>query len=92
MKFQLKFRLLLLKTYFDTGLGLTNYIKYFIAFFALASKDIFWTIFFGLAYALSCFIIGFIWYHYKWIEVQNEVSNRYNPFVKEMRRKIKRKI
>ena len=87
-EFKFKYRLLLQKRYFDTGLGLTNYIKYLIAFFGLASSDIKTTLWIALTYGVACYFIGRIWFLYNWPEIDMEISNNYNLFVKEMRRKI----
>lgn len=80
----------LLKAWFEKGYGLTNYIKYIIALFGLSSLNVKATLIMGLVYGLSCFLIGWVWYHYKFIEAEHEVNNRVNPFVKEMRSTYKR--
>lgn len=76
---------LLYKAYFDRGLGLTNYVKYLIAFFGIASSDVRTTMYIAVAYAMICFILGKLWYKYKLIETEYEVQNNVNPFVREMR-------
>ena len=92
MNFQNKYRLVLWKSYFDQGLGLTNYLKYVIGFFALASKDLTSTFIFVGIYLVFCLILGYCWFKYGWVQVQQEVSNNYNLFVKEMRKSVCRKI
>jgi len=89
MKFKTKYKLCLTKRYFDTGYSLTNYMKYFIAFFGLASRDIQTTMIIGFSWVFACFFIGWIWIKYKFIEAEQEVTNQFNLFVKEMRKKIK---
>ena len=79
------YRFCLLKAYLDKGVGLTNYFKYFMALFALASMDVKTTLIICFIYAIFCFALGYFWYKYDFIEGENEVSNRFNPFVKEMR-------
>jgi len=88
MKFKTKYKLCLWKSYFDKGLGLTNYVKYLIAFFSLASRDIEAILFLGAIYGVFCFLLGWWWYSSDFIEAEIEVSNKFNKFVKEMRRKI----
>ena len=85
MKFNTKYRLALLKRYFDTGYSVTSYIKYMIAFFGLASADLKATLIIGVAYGIFCFIFGYLWIKYNWYTAEQEVSNQYNLFVKEMR-------
>ena len=82
-----RYRLLLHKSYFDKGLGLTNYAKYLIAFFALASQDIKNTLIFTLIYCVVCYFLGMTWYKTGWTIIETEVGNDYNLFVIEMRNK-----
>lgn len=88
MKFKIKYKICLLKSYFDKGLALTNYIKYFIAFFGLASQNVKQTLIIAFIYAVFCFILGYFWFRSGFIKAENEVNNRFNLFVKEMRNKI----
>lgn len=96
MKFETKIKLNLYKRYFDTGLGLTNYAKYFIAFFGLASRKVLTTLIIGFLYAVFCFFLGWWWLNSDFYKAEVELSNRYNLFVLEMRKKIgipnKRKV
>ena len=80
-----KFRFLLWKRYFDTGLSVTGYVKYLIAFFGVASSDVRMTLVLGIIYGMLCFVIGYAWYRYDFVEANNEIDNRFNRFVREMR-------
>lgn len=80
-----KFKFLLWKRYFDTGYSLTGYVKYAIALFGISSLDVSTTLTLGFVYALVCFAIGYLWYKYKFVEADNEISNRFNLFTREMR-------
>jgi hypothetical protein len=91
MKFQTKYKLVLLKTYFDNGYGITSYFKYGIALFGLSTLDVKNTLIIFSLYGLSCFLVGWLWFRFGWAVAQNEVGNKYNLFVREMRKKIKAK-
>lgn len=77
---------MLWKKYFDSGYSITNYLKYFIAFFGLASRNIKWTMIVGFAWAIACVILGRAYLKHRWFEIDIEITNRFNPFVKEMRK------
>ena len=89
MNFNNKYRLLLYKDYLDTGMGLTSYVKYLIAFFGLASADVKTTMWIAAGYAVFCFLLGYAYYRYEWVLAGHEVGNRYNLFQKEVREKLK---
>ena len=88
-------KILWIKRYFDTGLGLTNYLKWLIAIFGYYSlaKDLdpIFVISLGILYLLSCILIGWLWIKHKLIEQENEISNILNPFQVEIRKKLKGK-
>ena len=88
MKFKDKYRIFLYKKYLDMGLGLTNYVKYIIAFFGIASSDVKATLWIAFFYAIFSFFLGLAYFKYKWAEVDAEIANNYNPFVKFVKRKI----
>ena len=91
MKFETKYKICLWYNYFGTGIGLTNYLKYLIFMFGIASMNVKWTLIFGFGWGILCFILGWTWYKYKWPLAEAEVGNRYNLFIKEMRKKFKDK-
>ena len=83
------YKFFLVKAYFDKGFSILNYLKYLILLLGLEriiGGDVSSAILMITAYAIVCFILGFIIYHYKFIEAENEVRNRYDPFIKEMRK------
>ena len=91
MKFKTKYKITLIKSYFDTGYGITSYFKYGIALFGLTTLDAVTTLLIFFFYGLSCFFIGWLYFKYGWVVAQNEVNNKYNLFVKEMRKRINQK-
>ena len=64
-------------------------LKYFIAFFGLASRDVNSTMWMAIGYTLGCYLLGWIWFNTDFNRANIEVGNQYNNFVKEMREKFK---
>ena len=83
-----KYKFCLMKAYFDKGYSLTNFVKYVIALFGLASLDVKTTMILALIYAPSCFILGLFWYKVGLREEEIEVNNTFNKFVGEMRNNL----
>ena len=82
------FRFLIFKSYFDKGWGLTSYLKYIIALFGISSLNVKATLIIGFVYGVCCYIIGRAWYKYGLVDTETEISNIFNPFVREMRQKV----
>lgn len=84
-----------IKKYFDTGLGLTSYVKYLIAIFGfysfIAKINPKWLIVVGVVYLFSCIFIGYWWIKAKMAEKEAEIGNMLNPFAVEMRDSIRKK-
>ena len=76
------------KRYFDTGMSVTNYLKYPLVLLGIAIPNINYIIIVSIAYAVFCYFLGWWWLNKGMTEAETEVSNRYNPFVKEMRKII----
>jgi len=85
------YKFCLIKAYLDKGMGLTYYVKYLIALFGISSLDPKTTIIFAIIWMIFSFFLGYFWYKYHLADAENEVANRFNPFVKEMRTKLKNK-
>lgn len=90
------YKFALWKSYFDTGYGLMSLPKYvlILAGFGdvLSSGGKVSNIFIGgFIFGIVCFFLGKWWFKVGLAESMNEVGNRYNLFVKQMRRKIKTK-
>lgn len=86
MKF---YKFALLKAYFDKGYGVTSYFKYLFAIIGIAGLKGSILIPLFIAYGLSCFFVGWVWYHFRITDAEAEVGNQYNPFAKEVRQKLK---
>jgi len=89
MRFEIKYRLCLWHKYLGQGIGLTNILKYFVFMFGISSQNVKWTMIFGVSWAILCFIVGRWWFKHDWILAEKEVDNRYDLFVREMRKKTK---
>ncbi len=93
MKF-LKFALH--KRYFDQGFGVLNYVKYPLALLGFAIPNIKYIILVAIFYAVVCYIVGWWWLNRGMLDAENEISNRFNPFVRDVREKFgipkKRKV
>ncbi len=85
MKF---YKFALWKAYFDKGYGITSYFKYLIAIIGITGYPAKFLIPIFFIYGISCFAVGWLWYHYKITDAENEVQNVFNPFVNQMRRKF----
>lgn len=87
------YKLCLWKAYFEKGLGLTNvFLKIAMvvgisAIFTIG-MSVLTTIMCGLVYCIFCFFLGAIWYKKGFADAENEVNNKVNPFVREMRKRL----
>lgn len=88
MNFNTKIKLCLWKRYFDTGMGLTNYVKYFILFFGVSSVNVTATLIIAFLYAVASFFLGWYWLNSDFYKADTELSNQYNIFVEQMRKKF----
>lgn len=86
------YKFCLWKAYFDKGMGLTSYLKYAVALFAV-KFPLKLGIIVGVSYFIFCLILGRVWYYYRIIDTENEIGNIFNPFTRDVRKslKIKRK-
>jgi len=87
-----KKKILLQKRYFDLGYGITNYIKVVVAVIgigemATGSKPLALIMLF--LYGIFCYLVGLGYVKYGWYTLDIEITNKFNLFVKEMRKKIK---
>lgn len=85
-------KLALHKRYFEQGFGTLNYLKYPLLLLGFAIPNIKYIIIISILYAGICYILGWWWLNRGMMEAEIEISNRYNPFVKEMRNFVTPKI
>lgn len=78
---------------FNKGYGVTAPLKYLVALFgitnAIATEKILITMIAGISYVIFCFIFGYILYKIGFVDAENEVTNRFNPFAKQVRSKLR---
>lgn len=85
------FKFALHKRYFDTGMGVTNYLKYPLVLLGIAIPNVKAIIYVAIAYGIGCYFLGWWWLNGGMCDAENEVSNRFNPFVKEVRAKLSKR-
>lgn len=82
------FRGLLWRRYVETGLSILSYLKYIaaglLAKATLDNNNETATII-AVGYGILCFTIGWVWHHWKFVQLETEIGNRFNDFVNEMR-------
>ena len=81
----LVFRMLLWKRYFEIGSMVTGYVKYLIALFGLASRDVWWTMGFGVCYGVLTLVVGRAWHHRGYMKLEMVLYNRFNDLADEIR-------
>lgn len=83
---------MLFKKWLDQGRGLTSYFNEIILVFGVWSitekKSPLLTVTIALLYGLTCIVLGWVWFKFKWKEAEMEVENQYNPFVADVREKL----
>jgi len=91
MNFEIKYKLCLLKAFFDKGYGLSSFPKWVVAVFGVGEvvKRNYVIVLLGaFLFAVFCLLIGWIWYNFNWIRAEAEVGNRYNLFQEQLRKKF----
>jgi hypothetical protein len=64
-------------------------LKYVIASYGLFAADIRNLLIVGLVWLIFCLLMGKLWYDYRLAETENEIQNRFNPFQKQVRKRLK---
>ena len=85
---QKTYRWLLYKRYFDLGYGLTGYFKWILAVVGISALNLQWIIAGFFFYGIFCFLTGWIWIKYNLYILENEITNQYNFFMREVRENI----
>lgn len=47
---------------------------------------------FAIFYAFINLLIGWAFYNYGLVDTENEIQNKFNPFQREVRERLKRKV
>ena len=93
MKLETKIKIMLWKNYFDYGFSYFNYIKYFLYIFVgydvFINKEFTWFWIIGMLTFILSLSIGYLYYKTDFARANTEVSNMYNPFAEEVRKKLK---
>lgn len=84
------YRIAFLYACFNQGYAVTSPIKWGIGMFGISSLNVVSTMIFYSLYLLSCFFFGWLCFKIGYVDAQNEVNNQYNPFAKEVRKKLSR--
>jgi hypothetical protein len=84
-----KYFILYHKKLFDIGFGLSSYLKWFVVYFGVASRDVKSTLILGFIFGIFCYALGYSWVKYKFVMIDNEISNSFNPFVKDVKQSLK---
>ena len=82
------YNLMQVKAWFEKGYGLSHYFFKAAAVVGIAANEALLTFYMCVAYAIFCFILGFVFYHYGFINAEIEVENNYNHFVKQTQKGI----
>ncbi len=87
-----KYKFNLFYIYFNKGYSLCSFPKWVAAIFGvgeIVNKN-YWVVVAGaFAFFLFCMAIGYIWLEHGFFLAEQEVSNQYNLFQKELRRKLR---
>jgi len=83
-----KIKLQLQRNYITQGKAVFGFIWEFILLFGIASGNVRVTLYLGIGYYFLAYFFGRYLYKHEWVDADAEAANRYNPFVKQMRKKI----
>ena len=85
-KVKMKFyKVALWKAYFEKGYSITSYVKYLIAIIGITGVPAKYLLPLFFVYGASCFLIGRWVYRSGFADAEKEVTNKIDPFVKQMR-------
>lgn len=86
---------LLIKAFFDKGMGLMNYFTKVLLIVGIGAVvqeyALEYVVIAGLLYAIFVTIGGYLWVKYKIAERESEISNRINPFQRQLREMFRMK-
>ena len=83
------YKLAFLEACFNKGYSVTAPVKYLVAFLGVSNvvmtDKMTLAMIMGFSYVIACFILGYVLFRINFVNAQQEVYNRYDPYVKEMR-------
>ena len=88
------YRLAFIYSAFNTGYSLVAPLRLLIQIFGIGeiiNKNYLLVLIGMIFYFIFCLVVGIICFKKGWVDATNEVQNKYNPFVKEVRHKLKTK-
>lgn len=84
-----KYKFMLMKAYFDNGYSFLSYPKWVFAIIGIGSSiqgyNLLWLLVGAIVFLIFCFIAGWIFIKFGFLEASQEVNNQFNLFVKELR-------
>lgn len=87
------YKILKIKAYFDRGMSILNYLTKALIVLGIgaAVQNYSITIIFYLSvlYGFLALFVGWAWFKFNLVDTENEIQNQFNPFCKDMRKKIK---
>jgi len=85
-------RVLLLKKYFDQGMAITNYLTKVLMVVgigaAIQKYSLVGIMIVSFCYALGAFLLGYCYIKFRFLDRENEIENRINPFQRQVRESL----
>lgn len=86
---KLNFLIMLHYSYFNKGMAVTQSFRYLLYLFGMSSRNIIEVMTLGGIYGIMAYFVGMAFYKGGFVEAEQEVSNRFNKFVRDVREKLK---
>ena len=76
---------LTLRKFTETGFAITNIAKSFLIVVGIALNNVENATIMFVSYIVFSTWLGYVWHLWGFVEIENELSNRFNLFTREMR-------